>query len=111
MTYRKTNLAVHAVIFLSLLGLAACNQMDPLTKDYVWIPSDVNKSNIQAMVANPNDLIHGRSTTTRQALGDADAVARVWEGRTTPLLKETAGSMTSQSGQGATGTTNGGGGT
>ena len=42
-------------------------------------------SNIAAMAANPADLIQGREDRVRRVRTDADAVDRVWSGKTLPL--------------------------
>jgi type IV pilus biogenesis protein CpaD/CtpE len=70
---------------LSLLALGGCNQIDPLTRPYVWHPTGANMSNISAMAANPADLIQGREDRVRRVRTDADAVDRVWSGKTLPL--------------------------
>ena len=90
---------------LGLLALSGCDQMDPMTRAYVWNPSGTNPHNIAAMAVNPADLIHGREGGPHRASMDTDAVDRVWSNKPTPLLSTTTGSNS-----GATGGSGGSGG-
>ena len=97
---------------LGLLALAGCDATDPVKREYVWHPSNINQSNIAAMAANPSDLVRGRETQTRQAVIDTDAVNRVVTGKPTALIKDMAGSQNAgASSPGASGTSSGNGGT
>jgi type IV pilus biogenesis protein CpaD/CtpE len=78
--------AMSAAAALSLLALAGCNQIDPLTRPYLWHPSDVNAHNIAAQAANPADLVHGRESPRHQVNTDSDAADRLWSGKPLPLL-------------------------
>jgi len=91
--------ALRAYAALCLLALAGCNSMDPLTRPYVWKPTDINAHNIAAMAANPADLRRGRDKAKRQVGLESDAVDRLWTGHPLPLL-----------GGGASGGSSGGGG-
>jgi type IV pilus biogenesis protein CpaD/CtpE len=80
-----------AVAALSLLALAGCDQIDPLTRPYVWKATNVNVRNIAAMADDPLDLIRGRETRSRRAIQESDAVEHLWAGKTMPLLGATGG--------------------
>ena len=94
-----------AAATFSLLALAGCDQIDPLTRPYMWHPSDAVLHNMAVMAANPADLVHGRETARHQVGMEADSVDRVWTGKQLPLLGGAAGGVSS----GATGGTSGGG--
>ena len=67
---------------LLLLGVAGCDRIDPLKKPYVWKPEQVNRSNIAAMAANPNDLVEGRGTGHhRRSSSEVFAIERVMSGK------------------------------
>jgi len=68
---------LRAYAALCLLALAGCNSMDPLTRPYVWKPTDINAHNIAAMAANPADLRRGRDKAKRQVGLESDAVDRL----------------------------------
>ena len=96
---------------LGPLALTGCDKMDPMTRPYYWNESEANKTNIAAMVANKNDLTHGRHSDRRRDIEESDAVERVWTGHATPLLTETPGSTGGSNGTGsASGSPTGGGG-
>ncbi len=82
-TFRRT---LFAAVALSLLGLTACEQMDPLTKSYVWKPTNANAANIAAMAANPADLIVGRDSRSRRVVVESESIERVWTDKPRPLL-------------------------
>jgi hypothetical protein len=109
-TMKNMTRLTSATAMLGLLSLAACDPMDPLKRDYYWRPANVNQSNMRAMAANPSDLSRGRTSATGPAITQTDAVARVWTGNPTPLPQMTAGSGASTNSTGASGTTNGRGG-
>ena len=71
---------------LSLLALAGCEQIDPLTRPYMWHPDNAVANNMAAMAANPDDLVRGRETRVRRARMEADGVERIWTGKQLPLL-------------------------
>lgn len=87
----QTTRAACAVAALSLLALTGCDQMDPLTRPYVWVPSNVNPRNIAAMAVNPGDLVQGRESRTRRAVQESDAVDRLWTGHPAGLMNGTGG--------------------
>ena len=82
---RPSNRTRCAALALSLLSLAACDQIDPLKRPYMWYADGANAHNIAAMAANPKDLVHGRSSLKRQAAMDGDAVDRIWAGKAPAL--------------------------
>jgi len=100
-----------AAAALSLLALTGCNQLDPLTRPYMWHPTEVNAQNIAAMAANPNDLNRGRDTPRRRVHMEAAGVERLWNGQTLPLLVGAGGSGGSSGSGGGSGGASGGGGT
>lgn len=75
MTYRMT-LGLAAIA--SLVVLAGCDSRDPFRRTGVWQPSGANAGNIAAMVANPHDLISGRSAAVQNANESALSVNHVW---------------------------------
>ena len=97
----KLNHAPAAAAALSLLALAGCDQIDPLTRPYMWHPDDVNAQNIAAMAANPADLTHGRDSRRRRVLMESDAVDHLWSGKPLPLLS--GGGSGGSSGGGSSG--------
>lgn len=80
-----------AGLTLSLLSLAGCDQIDPLTRPYVWKPTDINRQNIAAMAARPADLVHGRGTARHNATVEAIGVERINTGKPIGLLSATGG--------------------
>jgi type IV pilus biogenesis protein CpaD/CtpE len=90
----QTARAACAAAALSLLALSGCDQIDPMTRPYVWVPSDVNPHNVAAMAVNPADLVHGRESGNRRAVQESDAVDRLWAGRPAGLLSTTGGPST-----------------
>ena len=109
-----TRRAIPAAALTSLLVLAGCDQLDPLKRDYMWHPADINRQNIAAMAVNPNDLIRGRQAGRRRAVNEADAVEKIWSGKPTPLPGSAAsggGAATGTGGTGAGATGPAGGGT
>ncbi len=72
---------------LLLLPLAACGSDlgEPYTRPYTWEPAHVNEANLQAMVADPRDLVLGRDAASVPSQGAALAVARLRADRVKPL--------------------------
>ena len=79
---------------LGLLALTGCDQTDPLTRNYVWHPTDVNLHNIAAQVDNPEDLLRGRESAGRRSAQESDAVTRLWGGKSTGMLSPAGGPAT-----------------
>lgn len=76
------------VVALPLL-LAACGSGDAYNHADAWSPSGANAQNIAAMIANPHDLVVGRSSGRRDARQAAGAVDRVSQDKPKPLLSAT----------------------
>ena len=87
-TFRRT---LFAAVALSLSGLTACDQLDPLTKSYAWKPVNANAHNIAAMAANPSDLTWGRDSRRRRVVMESEALEHVWAGKPVQLLVGGAG--------------------
>jgi hypothetical protein len=82
-----------AAATLSLLALAGCDQIDPLTRPYMWHPDNAVAHNMAAMAVNPADLVHGRETGPHRVRVESEGVERVWTGKTLPLLGGAATSV------------------
>jgi hypothetical protein len=93
--------ASFAVATLTLLTLTGCDRIDPLTRPYVWKPTDINAHNIAAMADDPNDLVRGRETKSRRAVQESDAVEHLWAGKPAGLLGTGGGGGGGSSGGGA----------
>lgn len=100
----KYTVARTAAAILSLAALAACDQLDPLSRPYSWVPGNINSLNIASMAANPADLTRGRHTDQRRSQPDADSVDRLFNGKAAAFGSGGAG------GSGGTGGGGGGGG-
>ncbi len=85
-TFGAMTRTLWAAAVSGLLALAGCDQIDPLSRTYMWQPSDANARNLAAMAANPDDLVHGREATRRQSVMDANSVEHLWSGKPLPLL-------------------------
>jgi type IV pilus biogenesis protein CpaD/CtpE len=70
-----------------LLCLVGCAQADPYARPHMWQPDGANSRNLAAMVANPSDLVQGRSDSTMPGTRAAIAIMRLESGRPTPLLE------------------------
>jgi uncharacterized membrane protein YgcG len=102
------------IVRLSLIGailaLAACQQIDPYTRDYMWQPTGSVQGNLAAMVANPDDLIRGRGQATEDTKEPTLAINHVWTDQPKTLLDpgSSAGSGTNGSGGGGSGSSSSG---
>jgi hypothetical protein len=96
------------------LGLAACQQIDPYTRNEMWQPTGANQGNIAAMAANPNDLIRGHGLPASDSKEPTLAINRIWTDTPKALLdpggtSSSGGSSGSGSGSGTgSGTGSGG---
>ena len=100
--------AITAVVLgVGLLALAGCDSRDPYMRTDVWEPTGANAANLAAMVANPEDLIVGRSGGAANASEPALAVTSIWQDHPKPL---TAGGGGSSGGSGSGGGGGGSGG-
>ena len=68
-----------------LLAVAGCAAIDPMTRSGTWSPTGANDINLQAMVANPQDLVSGTSAPVTDATIAAAAVNRYRIGKVKPL--------------------------
>ncbi len=92
-----------------LLLLAACAERDPFRRDDVWKPTGANAGNLAAMVANPDDLIVGRTSTRGDTKASTIAIQHIWDGNPQPLTSGSGGGGGSSS-SGSSGSGGGSGG-
>lgn len=91
-----------------LLGLAACQEMDPYTRPDTWAPTGANAGNIAVMVANPSDLLRGRGVTSVDSKASNVAIGHMWTDTPKQLLDPGGASGTSStSGTGSSGSSSG----
>jgi hypothetical protein len=64
-------------LLLLLVGLAACNQIDPYTRPGNWRPNGANDANLRAMVAVPADLVVATPASPADGQQAAAAVDRL----------------------------------
>lgn len=100
-----------------ILGLTACQQMDPYSREDTWQPTGANAGNIAAMVADPYDLIRGRGTDKADGKESSLAIQHINSETPKPLLDPggqtgsgSSGSSGSSSGSGSSGSGGGSGG-
>ncbi len=67
------------------LLLAGCEAPEPYRRTDAWNPTGANSGNIAAMVAQPADLVRGRGVRRTDARQSAEAIDRLWTGRSRPL--------------------------
>jgi type IV pilus biogenesis protein CpaD/CtpE len=92
---------------LLVLTLGGCTDRDPYTRTDVWKPTGANAANLAVMVANPQDLVHGRSVTRSDTRASELAVDHVWSDQPKPFVGS-SGSSSSGSGSGSGGSGGGG---
>ncbi len=69
-----------------LLSLAACQDVDPLTRDRGdWKPAGVNQDNLAAQVANPADLTAGVGDDGGDASQATSAIDRLKSDKVKPI--------------------------
>lgn len=83
----------------TLLLLGGCEDRDPYRRTDVWQPTGANAGNIAAQVADPRDLIRGRSTSTADGHAATSAIEHLWAGQ--PHTMTPIGSMGSSGSSGA----------
>jgi hypothetical protein len=99
------------IAITGLIVLAGCDSRDPYLRTDVWKPTGANAGNIAAMVADPHDLISGRSVDVQNSNEPALAVSHVWLDHPKPLLGSGAagaGGGSSGGGPGGSGDSGGG---
>jgi hypothetical protein len=69
----------------ALLGLSACDQIDPLVRDGLWHPMHVNRTDLTMTVANPADLVRGTGSRTTDGTLAAAAVQRLHDNKVKKL--------------------------
>ena len=107
MTARHRTLAI-----VLLLIVAGCRDTDPVLRPDLWNPVGVNETNIAAMVASPQDLIHGVEGQNADGVRAAAAVRRLETNHVKPLPDSGISEIKLQAsggGQGSDGTPAGGG--
>jgi hypothetical protein len=100
-------------LIASVLGLAACQQMDPYSRTDEWQPNGANAGNISAMVADPYDLIRGRGVDVSDSKPSNLAIGHVWNDQPKALLDpggSAGASGASNSGSSGSGSSGGSGG-
>jgi type IV pilus biogenesis protein CpaD/CtpE len=98
-------------ILLVALGLtlAGCTQYGAWNSPGMWQPTGSNEHNLQAMVADPEDLASGRSSSTAPGDQAAHAVANLESGKSSSLGSSGASYGSSSGSGGAGGSSSAGG--
>jgi uncharacterized membrane protein YgcG len=106
--FMRDSLTLTLCAAAALLALTGCDKIDPMSRPYVWHPTDINGHNIAAMVDNPQDLIAGREIPQRRVIMESGAVFRLWTGNVTPMLSVVGGPASGGGGGGGGGGAGGG---
>jgi hypothetical protein len=69
----------------TMLGLAGCDQYDPLYRDGLWHPVHSNRADLTLMAANPADLVRGAGVRSSDGILDATAIQRLHDGKVKKL--------------------------
>jgi type IV pilus biogenesis protein CpaD/CtpE len=83
---------IRTVLAGAILTLAGCEDLDPYHRPYVWYPTGAPQANLAAMVANPSDMIRGRSVARADGAVAEGAVTRARQDKAKPLLNPGSGS-------------------
>jgi hypothetical protein len=97
--YRKILFTAAAT---SLLGLSACDQIDPLEREGVWHPMHVNRADLTMQAAYPADLVRGSGVHSNDGQLAAAAVQRLHENKVKKLIDSGLSDISVQS-QGSSG--------
>ncbi len=77
-----------AAFGMTLVACAGCAFMDPYERVGMWRPRNANDGNLTAMVADPHDLVVGKSDRVVDASLATAAVDRMRRGTIKPLPAE-----------------------
>lgn len=72
-------------IGLIVVLLAGCAAIDPLARPGAWQPTGANDANLRAMIADPDDLQHGRADIRADGQVVAAAITRYRTGHVKEL--------------------------
>jgi type IV pilus biogenesis protein CpaD/CtpE len=87
-----------AFLLASICLVAGCSLTDPTIREGFWHPRGVNEGNLAVMVANPHDLVEGRSTDYSDGTLAAAAVDRLYRNQVKSLPDTKLGVGASASG-------------
>ena len=71
----------YLVMLLIVLLPAACSEMNPDTRAYIWHPTGVNARNLAAMMEQPSDMVRGRGAPGTVSPLAIAAVNRLMDGK------------------------------
>jgi hypothetical protein len=74
-----------SVIAMTTLGLAGCDQYDPLYREGLWHPTHSNRADLTLMAANPADLVRGTGVRGSDGVLDAAAIQRLHDNKVKKL--------------------------
>lgn len=74
-----------ALVLATLLQAGCGMPVDPYSRTDMWTPEGAPIGNLAAMLADPHDLIRGRSETAGNVRRPGAAVERLWLGRPAAL--------------------------
>jgi hypothetical protein len=81
-----------SICFTVCIGaVAGCAEQDPYLRSDVWRPTGASIANLAAQLANPHDLISGRSTGSAAAAAPAIAIDRIAHDQPKPISPGGAG--------------------
>jgi hypothetical protein len=86
----------------ALLGLAGCDQIDPLYRDGTWHPGHNNRVDLTLQAAYPADLVRGSGAHSSDGILAAAAVQRLHDNKVKKLPQNGTSDViaTSQGGNG-----------
>ncbi len=89
------------LLLIAVPTLAGCTMFEPYERPYVWTETGANAANLAAMVQDPTDLAHGRSSEGSDGLEASAAVSRLRAGNIKKLID--TGTLSVGSGGGGSG--------